>query len=248
MIKYLKLKEINSTNDYARRLLEIYSINEINNTVICTHTQTDGRGVGKNKWYSEPGKNLTFSLIHSPDYLPLEVIFYLSKAVSCSIVDFLEKNNIETKIKWPNDIICKNKKCAGILIENIISSIHREIKASIIGIGLNVNQIVFPLDLNATSMSLLTSKFYDLSYLLNELVEKIYKWLEILEKKDFYTIDKFYLLHLFSFNKENLFRSGNKFFKGTIRGVDQYGRLILELSEKKLQKLFWQKEIEFLNV
>ena len=248
MARYLKLKEIDSTNDYARQLLRIYTVEELNNTVICAHSQTRGRGVGTNRWYSEPGKNLTLSIIHSPNYLVLDQVFYLSKTVSCALIDFLGDYNIEAKIKWPNDILCSRKKCAGILIENTVSYVYRRVKASVIGIGLNVNQTLFPSGLKATSMKLLTKQEYELSDLLEQLIEKIFLWLSALSSGRLDQIDSFYFSHLYLFNKTSQFRVNDEVLEGKIRGVDQYGRLILEIPEQNSLKLFWQKEIEYLNL
>ncbi len=248
MVSYLKLKEIDSTSDFAHRLLNMYSPYELNNTVIFAQYQTKGRGVGNNKWHSARGKNLTFSIIHCPDYLLIEQTFYLSKTISCAIVDFLESLGIDARIKWPNDIICYDSKCAGILIENTVSSVHKKIKSSVIGVGLNVNQTKFPEDLNAISIKLVTGRQYDLGYLLEKVVDKIFMWLETLKDRKFDVIDSFYFVHLYLFNKLTRFRSDDQEFEGKIQGVDQYGRLILEIPEQNSLKLFWQKEIEFLNV
>ncbi len=248
MINYLKLKEIDSTNDFAHRLMEIYTLEEINNTVICAQYQTRGRGVGINKWVSDNGKNLTFTIVHIPDYLIIDQAFYLSKAASTAIVDFLDEFGVQASIKWPNDIICQDKKCAGILIENTVSSIHKKIKVSIIGIGLNVNQTEFPHGIKASSMRLVTGKDYDLGYLLDKIVYKVFYWLDILRKHKFDRVDSFYFAHLYLYDQISTFRADNKVFRGKIRGVDQYGRLILEIPEQNSLKLFWQKEIEFLNI
>ncbi len=248
MINYLKLKEIDSTNDYAKRLLKIFPIEELDNTVICAQYQTNGRGVGTNKWLSEKGQNLTFSLIHAPGYLLIDQSFYLSKVVSSAIVDFLGSFGIKANIKWPNDILVDGKKCAGILIENSVSSVHKRIKSSVIGIGLNVNQTRFPEGLNATSMKLITGENYQIGYLLERVVDKIFEWFNVLQMRQFDKIDAFYFAHLYLFNRLSMFRADNKVFQGKIRGVDQYGRLILEIPEQNSLKLFWQKEIEFIKV
>ncbi len=248
MVNFLKLKEIDSTNDFARRLLRIYPLDEIKDTVISAFYQTKGRGVGANKWLSEKGKNLTFSVIHIPDYLLIDQAFYLSKAVSSAIVDFLSTFGIEASIKWPNDIVCHYRKCAGILIENTVSSVHKKIKVAVIGVGLNVNQTEFSPELSAISMKQITGIDYDLGHLLEIVVDKIFYWLEALRRRQFNEIDSFYFTHLYLFNQISMFRADNKVFRGKIRGVDQYGRLILEIPEQNSLKLFWQKEIEFLNV
>ncbi len=247
MVNLLKISEIDSTNDFAKKLLSFYPLEELNNTVICAQVQTKGRGVGTNKWISEPYKNLTFSIIHCPDYLLLEQVFYLSKAVSVAIAEFLYSQGIKAEIKWPNDILCLAKKCAGILIENSISAIHKKIKYSVIGIGLNVNQTDFPENINAISMKNVTGKDYDLNYVLEKLLESIFYWFDHLKQRRFDIIDAQYFSRLYMFDRPGLFRSNGHIFRGKIKGVDQYGRLILEIPQENSLKLFRQKEIEFLN-
>ncbi len=243
MVEIIKLKIIDSTNNFAKELIEKFNVEKFRNSIIYALEQTQGRGTGNNKWLSEPYKNLTFSIIHIPDYLNPSEIFYLSKAISIGIVDFLESLGLRPKIKWPNDIFVDNKKIAGILIETAIS--HNRLKYAIIGIGLNVNQTNFPASINATSLKLLTQKDYDLDTLLEELVEKIFYWLEQLRQQKLQDIDKKYLSHLYLYQQPAKFKQNNKVIDGQIVGVDQYGRLLLKLLNKEKFITFNQKEVEY---
>lgn len=93
------------------------------------------------------------SWIVYPAFLSVQDQFQLSKAVSLAITDFLSLFSIEAEIKWPNDILCSGSKICGILIENSIMG--DELRHSIVGIGLNVRQEVFPeFPWKATSMYL----------------------------------------------------------------------------------------------
>ena len=242
MVKILKLKKINSTNDFAKELLRLYPLEEINNTVVCAKVQTKGRGVGSNEWLSEPYKNLTFSLIHEPAYLYIDEIFYLSKVSALALATFLHSENILAYIKWPNDIIVSGKKISGILIENSISG--TKIRATVIGIGLNVNQISFPPVLNATSMKQITGQTYDLDKTLNLLLEKLFFWLEKLQQGRFDVIDSQYHSLLFNYKKSAKFRKNGEFLEGTVLGVDQFGRLLLEVPGRNAVMKFAQKEVE----
>ena len=245
MYKIIKLKKIDSTNNFAKLLFEYYKLEELDRTVICTQQQTNGRGTGNNKWISEPGKNLTFSIIYAPQNLPLDQIFYLSKTISCGIVDFLQMLGIKAKIKWPNDIYVNDKKICGILIENSILG-HR-IHYSIIGIGLNVNQTHFPGDLNATSIKLILNQEIELSWALEQLLDKIFYWLDTLEQNKFDQIDQFYLDHLYLLGKKAAFRRDGHILDAKIIGVDNFGRLILQTSDTQSYQTFNQKEIELLK-
>ena len=145
------LERVDSTNDEARR-----HISEIDNlSVVSALEQTKGRGQRGNRWSSQPGENLTFSLVVKDFRIKANEQSAISQATSLSLVDLLSRHEIKARIKWPNDIYAGDEKICGILIENSLKGL--EIDWSIIGIGLNVNQTAFPEDLpNPTSMKLCT--------------------------------------------------------------------------------------------
>lgn len=149
------LGAVDSTNKYANALLNTKVADE---TAIVADFQIAGRGQFQNVWWSPPKDNLLFSLIWLKSKCPVENQFTLSVAVSIAMKRWLKKDfNIEAKVKWPNDIYINGKKLAGVLIENTIQG--KEIKASIIGVGLNVNTSVFPAELgNAISLQQLLGR------------------------------------------------------------------------------------------
>lgn len=163
----ITLKQVDSTNNYAK-LLTANSRPVPDGTVILADTQTGGRGQAGTSWVSEPGMNLTFSVLLGCGFLPPIRQFHLSMAVSLGIVDALgrlmhriasagEEGGNTTRlpalaIKWPNDILLGRKKMGGILIENLLAG--SRIKNSIVGIGLNINQEDFPGLPGATSLKL----------------------------------------------------------------------------------------------
>lgn len=143
------LTEVDSTNKYVKS-----NIDSLDNlSVVSALSQTAGRGQGDHTWQSEPGQNLLFSiLLKEPDVAP-NCQKVISDAVAGSMVKLLEKHGIVAWIKPPNDIWVRDKKICGILIEHALRS--GRISWSILGVGLNVNQTVFPSDLpNPTSMAL----------------------------------------------------------------------------------------------
>lgn len=115
-------------------------------TAAAAHTQTAGRGQRGNSWESEPGKNLTFSLLLKPKALPASRQFEISEIVAIAVAKVLrdELRTDDIKIKWPNDIYYLDKKIVGILIENSLTG--SRIDRSIAGIGINVNQAEFRSD------------------------------------------------------------------------------------------------------
>ena len=135
----IHLTSVDSTNKYAATLLRKENIPE--GTVILADVQTHGKGQGGNTWLSDKDLNLLFSLILKPDFLPAYKQFYLSMSIASGIHDCMADLGIRSWIKWPNDILIQDKKVAGILIENTIQ--FQNIQTSIVGIGLNVNQVTF---------------------------------------------------------------------------------------------------------
>ena len=143
------LESVDSTNDEAKR-----HISDIDNlSVLSALEQTAGRGQRGNSWTSAPGENLMFSIVLKSPALMAEEHFALNEIAALSVSEFLSTYGIKAQIKWPNDIYVDEKKICGILIENSFRG--KSISSSIIGIGLNINQRNFNVNLpNPTSMVL----------------------------------------------------------------------------------------------
>jgi len=236
------LSEVNSTNLYASQLIKDNKFSE--GTVVVAQNQTSGKGQAENKWVSENGKNLTFSVILTPVFLSAERQFLLSKIVSLSIIDFLNKFSIlDISIKWPNDIYVGNKKIAGILIENSIKGLKYD--TSIVGIGLNINQTQFSADIpNATSLKILLNKDFDLKECLNSLLEKLETWYDQLKLQNYQLIDDEYLNSIYNFNKFLPYIYMYQKITARIIGVNKYGKLQLEKEDNTIIDCDF-REIEF---
>lgn len=137
-------------------------------TTLRAVTQTAGRGQRGNTWEAEPGMNLTFSMVLRPGAIEPKNHFILSEAVAVGVARFLQSElppDIKVEVKWPNDILIDGRKIAGILIENTLDS-SGCILHSIAGIGININQTLFGAGApNATSLSGITGRYYDLEEL-----------------------------------------------------------------------------------
>ena len=224
-LQIIQIDELASTNNYASSLLA--TNNAAEGTVILTFRQTSGRGYGKNVWESENYKNLTFSLILMPRWLEASRQFLISQVVSLGVADFLRSKTRGVTIKWPNDLLIYNKKVAGILIENTILGSH--VQTSVVGIGLNINQAIFPDYLPvATSLALITGREYQLEKSLNIIITEIFKWYGYLKLNNIRMIEEEYLKNLFRMEEKTLFRTGDTLFEAKIKGIDQYGQLLLE--------------------
>jgi len=242
-MKIIKLDATQSTNTYLKDLSFKRELEDF--TVITTKTQTSGRGQLNAKWESEPGKNLSFSVLKKNMDIPVQRVFLVSVCVSLAIVESLKDLGIPNlSIKWPNDILSGNYKIGGILIENIISA--SKIKRSIIGFGLNVNQKTFKNAPHASSLKMITGTDFDLDEVFYTIVEHLHQYLirpfQSLENKLYAQ----YHAHLFKKGQESIFKIPNdEQITGTIEKVSIDGKLIVKLTNGDFQE-FGLKEIQLL--
>lgn len=221
------LSTLNSTNSYARQLLKEENAEE--NTVILTDYQDNGKGQGENSWISDKGMNLLMSWIVYPAFLTVSDQFMLSKAVSLGIIDTLEELGLDVQIKWPNDIICRNGKLGGILIENSIQG--GQLKNSIIGIGLNVNQREFPsFPFPATSITSESTRLVAVSEAEILLMPRLLQRYTQLKSGKNDILNSSYLDKLFRRNIISEFEADGERFEGEIRGVNEFGELVMDVS------------------
>jgi BirA family transcriptional regulator, biotin operon repressor / biotin---[acetyl-CoA-carboxylase] ligase len=222
----IKLAEINSTNSYMATLLAEKSIGE--GTVVSAHSQTNGKGQRDSKWVSDPGKNILISILFAPTFLEIENQFMLSEAISLGVFDFVSSMMEDrgcVKIKWPNDVYIEDDKVAGILIENTIVS--TKITYSIVGIGINLNQVAFPEEVRATSLRNHTYKEYDIEVC----CEQLYSYLERRYNQLRYNrgeVEKDYINRLLFYREWKSFFYKDENTEAKIVGIDKQGRLLLE--------------------
>jgi BirA family biotin operon repressor/biotin-[acetyl-CoA-carboxylase] ligase len=236
------LNRTDSTNNYASRQLMTKRLPE--GIVYSTFAQQEGRGQVNQHWESEPGKNITMSVVLYPDFVPILRQFLISKAVALGVYDFVSAYVPDVHIKWPNDIYVGKKKIAGILIENSLR--EGVIASSIVGIGLNINQRVFVSDApNPVSLSLLTEKEFSLDDCMEELCDRLDDWYMQLKAGEVQKIDRTYEDRLYRMNEWARYRSGEEPFDGKIAGVDEIGRLVIEKRDGTRQQ-FHLKEVEFM--
>lgn len=242
--RIIYLDRVSSTNEIAIKLMEENSYPE--GCLFVARTQFAGRGMGINTWESEPGTNLTFSVILFPDFLPVERQFMLNKMISLALHDYISKLSLQTTItiKWPNDLYLGDRKVAGILINNVIQG--ASFVSTVAGIGLNINQEVFRSDApNPVSLKNLTGIEFRLERCLTDLCEYLDHRYEELRMGMFRRMDHDYL--------ERQYRKGGFFpflfhgrrIQARIESVDKYGRLALLTAEGE-RILSDQKEITYI--
>ncbi|MFD2743106.1 MULTISPECIES: biotin--[acetyl-CoA-carboxylase] ligase [Sphingobacterium] len=144
--------EVSSTNDYLKA--EASNFKPCDNfTAIMAKHQSNGRGQRDNSFHSVAGESLTFSFILIPKQLVVADVFAIQTLISVSLYQWLSQYSDQCAIKWPNDLMLGDKKVCGVLIENTIKG--KEIRYSIVGIGINIGQRDFPDDIARKATSLL---------------------------------------------------------------------------------------------
>ncbi|MCO5724866.1 biotin--[acetyl-CoA-carboxylase] ligase [Robiginitalea marina] len=240
-MQLIKLSATDSTNAYLKRLQRRETLPDF--TVVQAALQTAGKGQRGARWEGEAGKNLTFSVLKKFDALPARTHFALNIEVSLAVLRVLQSMGIpDLSIKWPNDILSGHHKICGILIENQLKG--DAISQSIIGIGLNVNQLEFGDLPRASSLKKITGRDYALDELLAALLPTLARQLPRAAEAPFEAVLPDYYAHLFKKDKPATFsRPGGEPFPAIIRGVEPDGKLRLEV-ERGQYETFAFKELQ----
>ncbi|MGO4920847.1 biotin--[acetyl-CoA-carboxylase] ligase [Maribacter spongiicola] len=240
-MQIIKLDATESTNTYLKELIQQKEV--VDFTIITTQNQTSGRGQMNAKWESEPYKNVAISLLKKDIDLPVGKLFLVSMQVSLAIIEALNELEIpDLYIKWPNDILSGNHKIGGILIENIISG--SQIKRSIIGFGLNINQTSFKNAPHASSLKKIVGKEFNLDSVFYALIKKLHQQLN--RPITTLEIELFKQYHAVLFkNKEKCTFTlpDNTIVSGVIMGVTINGLLMVRLANGHIKE-FGLKEIQ----
>ncbi|MFM8597331.1 MAG: biotin--[acetyl-CoA-carboxylase] ligase [Flavobacteriales bacterium] len=216
------LSVVDSTNNYAAKLISEGKIQ--NGSVIMADFQTNGRGQRGNSWQSVSNENLLFSLVFQPQHISLDEQIRISWYTAIIWIKCLQRFAIEAKIKWPNDIYVGKSKLGGILIEQQIQG--NSISWSIAGCGINVNSS--PELKNTTSISGLTQVQFKPRTVLNEFLDLFNGQIQLLYG-DFSVLKAEFESELWGKCSIQLFEDQqNQFWKATILGVDDQGKLKLE--------------------
>ncbi len=239
----IKVNATESTNSLAR---EWFNTNK-NDYPICitAQHQTSGRGQRGATWVSNAGENLTFSVIYRKPNVEIGDQFLISAAVGLHIIKALKQLKINNlKLKWPNDIMADGYKIGGVLIENILQ--NNIISASIIGVGLNINQLHFPNLPKATSLKNLTGTIYSTEEVLSLVLEQFENMMVSNDSSFFKNILKEYEENLFRRKKASTFQlKDGSLIIGIILGVTPSGLLKLKVEDEEV-RTFDLKELKLL--
>tara|TARA_R110002012_G_scaffold277793_2_gene465303 strand:+ start:1639 stop:2367 length:729 start_codon:yes stop_codon:yes gene_type:complete len=239
-MRIIKLNATHSTNDYLRELTLSESCEDF--TCVVAKQQSKGKGQFGSKWVSSEGKNLTFSVYKKDLSVNTDDQFLVSMVSALAVYKTVSDLNLKLiSVKWPNDILAEQKKISGILIENNIR--QQQIASSIIGIGLNVNQVDFSNLPKASSLKALTGVTYFLDELLLSTIQNLKLYFSILESTGKEYIIELYNNILFRKNKPSMFEVEGSVSVGIIKKVSLNGHLFIEFEDEVL-KSFNLKEVK----
>ncbi len=203
---------------------------------VYTFNQTKGRGQYGNSWENLPEKNLAYSFaLKTKNINVSDTCFNFYTAIL--VRDFIANlTKTEVKIKWPNDLILKNKKICGMLFE-------KSKNYFVVGIGINILQENFKNLPKAGSVLSQTG----LSFELKAFTESLHQYLfeHLVQKEIPNNILELYHLHLYRKNEVSVFEKNEVRQNGIIKNVDETGHIWIDLENEGLQK-FFHKEIELL--
>ena len=203
---------------------------------VYTFNQTKGRGQYGNSWENLPEKNLAYSFaLKTKNINVSDTCFNFYTAIL--VRDFIANlTKTEVKIKWPNDLILKNKKICGMLFE-------KSKNYFVVGIGINILQENFKNLPKAGSILSQTA----LSFELKAFTESLHQYLfeHLVQKEIPNNILELYHLHLYRKNEVSVFEKNEVRQNGIIKNVDENGYIWIDLENEGLQK-FFHKEIELL--
>lgn len=246
-IHYIFLDETKSTSDYLKSLLATLDgvEKEPRLTVAYTDYQTAGRGQGSNKWMSERGKNLLFSILCHPVWVPVQSQFLISEAIALALRDTLAAYTDGIVIKWPNDIYWKDCKISGTIIENSLHGGH--IQNCITGTGVNVNQQTFGEGApNPVSLYQIVGHDIDRTKLLKDIVGRFDAYLTDIRNGNYEKIVGLYTSYLYRGHGFFPFRDKDGDFEAAIVEVEDDGHLILRDRGDHIRSYAF-KEVEFVN-
>ncbi len=231
-------EETTSTNDLGKR--ESFS----HASAIWALYQSAGRGQRGNRWVGGVDDNIAFSVVLEPSALPAVDQFLLSQITALALHGAMSSYGVECSIKWTNDIYVEDRKLAGVLIENTLR--EGRVVRSVVGIGLNINQIDFdPMLPNPTSMAIVTTLRFDREEVLRTIHAHLMELFAMMERWEIDSIRERYNALLYRRGEMHYYRlPGGELFRARLEGVAPRGDLML-CDERGERQGYQFREVEF---
>ena len=237
---FIELLTVESTNNYAMGLARAGMAQH--GTVAFAHEQTKGKGQRNKEWLSSKGQNIAMSVVLEPENALSSEMFLLIMMVAVAVQELLSKYvEHDIKIKWPNDIYWRDRKAAGVLIENIWQGDCW--KFAVVGIGINVNQTQFAgLQAKAVSLKQITGTHFDCVILAKELsglLEEKYRLLLSDSSKLVFQ----YKAKLYKLKEHIKLKKGQVLFEAKFKDVNSLGQMVVQHA---IEEKFDVGEIEWI--
>lgn len=221
--KIIHLESVDSTNNYTANVFKEGTIEH--GTVILADIQTNGRGQRGNTWQSGAFENITMSIAFDPYLCKINNLISLNHITSIALLRMISSYCANVKIKWPNDILVNENKIAGILIESQFSGNKMQ---SVIGIGINVNQVNFD-NSKTTSINKELNKKLNIKSLVFEFISFFNQTLNEYQQQGEKSIHQYFDNHLWLKNQDSEFIKDGEVFQGTIKNTDITGQIIIAI-------------------
>ena len=241
--QFIHLKEVDSTNEFAQRLLVDQPLE---GTVITTDVQTTGRGQAGTRWEAAAGQNVLMSTILYPKALLAREAFVLGQLTALAVWQAIHAiyPDADLHIKWPNDILLDGQKVAGILIENQLRGSN--VESSIIGIGINVNQAIFPPGFgNPTSLFLYSGQHLEREAFKEQVLDKLEAAYLRLRRHGPTSFKRDFDARMYSYRAKTLLEFDGQQVHCQILGTDAQGHLWVELPDGS-ERTFAHKEVRWI--
>jgi BirA family biotin operon repressor/biotin-[acetyl-CoA-carboxylase] ligase len=221
---FIELPSVDSTNNYAMGLVRAAMAHH--GTAVFAHEQIMGKGQRNKEWLSQKNQNIAISIILEPEKIKTPGLFLLSMSVALAVRSAIEKQGIkDLRIKWPNDIYWRDRKAAGILIENLWQG--DDWKFAVAGVGINVNQEDFgELSSKAVSLKQITGVQFDTAALAKQLCTELDRQLEKLIVNPSIIVFE-YKQNLYKLNERVKLKKANRVFEAMIKDVTINGELVV---------------------
>jgi len=237
--------ETDSTNDVA---LALANEGEAEGAVVVADFQRRGRGRRAHTWSSPPGKDLLFSMVLRPEgdaRHALPVTLAVATAISVTLTKLLD---VDVSVKWPNDVVVRASKIAGILAESASSG--GRLSHAVVGVGVNVNSIEqdFAAELHgrATSCRMIAGVDWDRADLLADLLGTIEAYYDRFRRDGFGPLVAAYEMRLVQAEKHVAFERDGQRWSGRVAGVARDGALVVRLDQGPDVELY-SEQVEVLE-
>lgn len=228
MLNLIKFETVTSTQDVARQRIQERQAQNLD--CIFANEQTAGRGRFDRKWVSDPGNLSSSTLIKLDCDLSIapQLSYITALAILKTVLAYAKDTAEDWKLKWPNDLLYKNQKCAGILLETAQDPFEKNVFWMIIGVGVNINHAPKNLPYPANYLQNIFGREISRDDFLLLLGKEFVSWYHLWKKKGFAPIRENWLNYAYKLGEEIIVKHQNSEEQGTFLGLTSEGYLQLK--------------------